>query len=55
MVITDDANISEKMMTKRNGTLQALSLQKITSRLEALLPGLAEKHMNIGLIANKVF
>jgi hypothetical protein len=51
----EDDIVPEKMMTKRDGSLQALSLTKINARLENLLTGLADKHINLGLISNKVF
>ncbi len=44
---------SDKTVTKRNGEVQALMPEKIQSRLENLLEGLATKHISLDLIIKK--
>lgn len=44
----------EKQVTKRDGTTQAMSVEKIHARLERLLEGLAHKYINLDIIINKV-
>ena len=43
----------EKYIVKRDGSHQTISAFKIRNRLEQLMEGLAEKHINMDLIINK--
>lgn len=53
--LTNDSHIVvEKLVTKRNGATQDMQVEKIRSRLEKLLEGLAHKHINLDIIINKV-
>jgi hypothetical protein len=45
--------LGEKTVIKRSGETQALSPEKIRIRLEALIEGLATKHINLDLIIGK--
>ena len=44
---------SDKTVTKRNGETQTLVIDKIRTRLERLLEGLASKHIDLSIIINK--
>lgn len=44
---------TEKVVTKRNGESQTLSVVKIRSRLELLMEGLNQKHIDLALIIDK--
>ena len=50
---TDDVNMVEKTVTKRNGESQPMIPEKIRVRLENLMEGLASKHINLNLILGK--
>ena len=45
--------MSDKTVIKRSGESQTLSIEKIRTRLEKLLDGLATKHIDLDLIINK--
>lgn len=45
--------MGDKVVIKRDGSSQLLSIEKIRVRLERLLEGLATKHINLTLIINK--
>ena len=59
MQVNDSTNIedavmaNDKIVTKRDGSQQAMDPVKIRLRLENLMEGLAHKHINIDLIINK--
>lgn len=44
-----------KLLTKRNGSKEALSKDKMKARLSKLLFGLSTEHLNLDLAINKVF
>lgn len=53
----DQSLVGDKTVTKRSGdgtTTQPMSVEKIRTRLERLLEGLASKHINLDIIVNKV-
>ena len=53
MKMVVDENVAEKTVTKRNGETQTFAINKIKARLEALLEGLASKHINLDLVMTK--
>jgi ATP cone domain len=51
--IEDAVMANDKYVVKRDGSHQAMDPVKIRARLENLMEGLAQKHINVDLIINK--
>lgn len=51
--IEDAVMANDKYVIKRDGSQQAMDPVKIRARLENLMEGLAQKHINVDLITNK--
>ena len=52
-IAEDEIMAVEKYVIKRDGSQQSVSPLKLKARLEKLMEGLVEKHINLDLIINK--